>query len=520
MSDVFKKKVETQIAKLRAFRLIDVITSHTIQSLLDKPSDKRTLQEIDRFLPSLRQSVKCLTHVQKEALVEIMKYSKHREYHKDQVIVRQGDTGDEFFIIIRGSVAVYHKEKKTKPKRSITIKLPSIYGNASDLTTNSEAEVKVDELTEDSELTLSRKYGEKVNLLGPGLSFGELALLQSHCVRNATIIANENPTDLMVIDRELFNGTIKDFQRKELQNKKLFIRTHPFFVKWSPHHQDQLASVIKIRGKARLSVDPERHKKQFPHLFKEIIPVKNIPPENLCSQPGNPPTLHDTSHVQLLTPKKNKVDVCTIEAGEVIGDAEFVLDLKSHIYRVYCTTNCDIYSVETSHIERLFCKKNPQILKLIKTRAETKLVGRMTSYPGRTVQLFPLLQLQLRFVRIIYDEACTAIHRESMKEIKRITGCDGKLPEKKVQEDHVTSLVPKSVRLGPEYDRMCMRKRMQDRRELYGNVKDNELAACETLTKNMRDMIVNNIQQRVHVENMIKKYSLNWANDNPWFTRL
>ena len=173
-------------------------------------------------------------------------------------------------------------------------------------------------------------------------------------------------------------------------------------------------------------------------------------------------------------------------------------------------------------LERLFNKKNPQILKLLKTRAETKLIGRMTSLPGRKVQLLPLLQLQLRFVRINWDkksEEGANITRLSMCEIKRITGCDGKIVDEQPQEAKAPSRIPKHVIQGPEFYKERMRKRMQERKEMFENFNGDEDAICRSLSKNMRDMIVNNVKQRVQVENMIKKYSLSWANEDTWLTR-
>ena len=43
-----------------------------------------------------------------------------------------------------------------------------------------------------------------------GESFGEIALMTKEAVRNASIIADED-TDLLLIHRELFNGTLKVF---------------------------------------------------------------------------------------------------------------------------------------------------------------------------------------------------------------------------------------------------------------------------------------------------------------------
>ena len=41
-----------------------------------------------------------------------------------------------------------------------------------------------------------------------GKSFGEIALISEDAVRNASIISDDE-TDMLVIDRELFNSTLK-----------------------------------------------------------------------------------------------------------------------------------------------------------------------------------------------------------------------------------------------------------------------------------------------------------------------
>ena len=65
MADVFKKKIAANINKIRAFGLIDNVTSHSILHLLNKPPDRRTRQEIEMYLPNLVHGTNCLRNVQK-----------------------------------------------------------------------------------------------------------------------------------------------------------------------------------------------------------------------------------------------------------------------------------------------------------------------------------------------------------------------------------------------------------------------------------------------------------------------
>ena len=65
MAEVFKKKIAANINKIRAFGLIDNVTSHSILHLLNKPPDRRTRQEIEMYLPNLVHGTNCLRNVQK-----------------------------------------------------------------------------------------------------------------------------------------------------------------------------------------------------------------------------------------------------------------------------------------------------------------------------------------------------------------------------------------------------------------------------------------------------------------------
>lgn len=67
------------------------------------------------------------------------------------------------------------------------------------------------------------------SLTEAGQSFGEIALMTKEAIRNASIIADDE-TDLLVIDKELFDGTLK----VSTQDTSLYI--YCFHHEWNSRH--------------------------------------------------------------------------------------------------------------------------------------------------------------------------------------------------------------------------------------------------------------------------------------------
>lgn len=79
--------------------------------------------------------------------------------------------------------------------------------------------------------------------LGTGVPFGDVALMSEDCVRTATIIAEE-VTDLLVVDRALYNRAVKEVLAKEYEDKVAFINNNPLFSAWSPRYKKQLTMAM------------------------------------------------------------------------------------------------------------------------------------------------------------------------------------------------------------------------------------------------------------------------------------
>ena len=63
---------------------------------------------------------------------------------------------------------------------------------------------------------------------GEGKSFGEVALLKEDCIRTATVVSDTD-TDLVVIDRALYNRSVRDVLEREYTQKTQFVDTNILF---------------------------------------------------------------------------------------------------------------------------------------------------------------------------------------------------------------------------------------------------------------------------------------------------
>jgi CRP/FNR family transcriptional regulator, cyclic AMP receptor protein len=121
----------------------------------------------DQFIDHLSQ-VPLFSALSRRELALVARRAEDVTVAKGKVLVSEGETGQQFFVIMKGTAK------------------------------------------------LSRR-GRKIALLGPGDSFGELALLDKH-PRNATAVA-ESDMELVVIGQREFAGLIDDvpgFARKLL----------------------------------------------------------------------------------------------------------------------------------------------------------------------------------------------------------------------------------------------------------------------------------------------------------------
>lgn len=77
-----------------------------------------------------------------------------------------------------------------------------------------------------------------------GQSFGEVAIVTND-VRTASVVADET-TELIVINVDLFNRTVRNSIRMVFENKFRFIATNPYFQKMAAKFRRQLTMATDV----------------------------------------------------------------------------------------------------------------------------------------------------------------------------------------------------------------------------------------------------------------------------------
>ena len=161
------------------------------QVLLKKPLD-RTNDDIDDILTIVEDNEFLKQFKNSNKLRELCRYMMLEHFGARQTVFEQDEPGDKFYIIYSGRVSVYVNDKA-------------------------------------------------VAELNKGKGFGELALIYGEA-RSATIIAVE-PSDLIVLDKKMYDKVIKGLQMDQIDNITEFFEFFPLF------HDLEKKDLLKIATK-------------------------------------------------------------------------------------------------------------------------------------------------------------------------------------------------------------------------------------------------------------------------------
>ncbi|XP_060079954.1 uncharacterized protein LOC132559361 [Ylistrum balloti] len=361
-------------------------------TIIKKDPNDRTEAEIGRILPWFRKKSDLFKPLKNEVVHDLVKNCIFECVERDTVIIKQGDKGDCFFIILNGLVSIH-----------INTTFGSDDDNQEDSGGGGENKEE-NKKAEEKKLDRS-KYGNYVGKIEPGKSFGELALINADCVRNATIIADET-TDLVVVNRDLYDRSLHYFQAKEFEERKSFVEGNPMFSNWQPKYKKQMAMSLRkekltfeapilrqgtqvdglcflLRGQARIIADNSMHATQYPTYFPltDIQDLQKVEArESLRRELSMPsPKPDDYKHfVRQKSPtqetkcgKKSPhshrhVEICLIGALEIIGDLELITGLSTYAQTVICTQEAEVYVLDQKNYDRLIEKRNPQVIDMMK----------------------------------------------------------------------------------------------------------------------------------------------------------
>ena len=180
-----------------------------------------------------------------EKIVSVLNLEK---FHPEQYIMKYGENGDKFYIILKGKVALYkpiYNRKEMTLKDYSTLIYNIKFNELDDLKYNrlieKNSHLKIDlELLhklEPNSASLKQKlifFIEEDQLLGifnDGFPFGEIALIK-HCTRNASVkVINE--TYCISLTKNDYNKIMRELEERRLEkNLNTFKKNYPFFQNW------------------------------------------------------------------------------------------------------------------------------------------------------------------------------------------------------------------------------------------------------------------------------------------------
>ncbi|XP_041367196.1 uncharacterized protein LOC121381874 isoform X2 [Gigantopelta aegis] len=374
-----------------------------VLSIVTKPPEERQEKEIQRIVYWFRKKSELFKDLKEEIILDILKNCQFTPCNRDDIIIRQGEKGDCFYIILTGSVAIYintnlyDEDPEDDVRVRVREKKPS-FSAMKPLNIGKGLSVQNLDRT---------KYGNYIGRIAAGKSFGELALIRTDSVRNATIIANEL-THLLVVNRDLYNRSLLTYQAHEYEKKKTFVDNYPLFQHWQPKYKKMMAmSLVKsnlkfedviikqtnpveglyfvISGQVKVVIDASLHSEQYPDLYPksnvadlEKEKARDILRKEMSLQSLK--TVDKKSTFQRKLPqheskKENQryIELCLLGAVEIIGDLELMLGLPTYAETIICTQEAEIFFLGLKNYDRLIEKRNPLTIDIMRNILHTKL---------------------------------------------------------------------------------------------------------------------------------------------------
>ncbi|CAF0714000.1 unnamed protein product [Brachionus calyciflorus] len=382
----------------------------TIINVISKPSANRTDEEITFilawFLNLFKKKSAVFGDIKPEIVKDIIKNCRFETKNYNDIIIKQGDVGDCFYINLHGKVSIYINHKKHDEEDKLDLS-DSLNGDDHE---NSQGLIDLNVSLNDS-YDRNRKFREKlgnyVTALGAGEGFGEIALVSDEN-RTATIIADEQ-TDLMVVDKALYARCLQASTLRKLEEKREFINKSAFFGNWAPKMKKLLSLCLErdiipydsylglqgepadkiyfiISGQAKLIVNPSKHPAQYPKLYPLKLPedkdkhiIKTlIDRKNKINQTSEVKSIgikrrNQTFAQAEMNLKSKNMEIGIITAGEITGLCEVIFDMPTYMHTARCLEDCDVFYIYKRSYERLIAKRNAFCINKMKEYVHMKL---------------------------------------------------------------------------------------------------------------------------------------------------
>ncbi|KAF8842213.1 camp-dependent protein kinase regulatory subunit [Paxillus ammoniavirescens] len=194
----------------------------------DPPVYPKTPDQLRRIKASIANNF-IFRDLDEEQETGVLNAMQERHVNKDEVVIRQGDVGEYFYVVESGFFHCYvHPEPLP----------PTWLTNDPSSTTSSQPEKFL-------QPGYHHVYGRKVMECKPGNSFGELALMYCH-PRAATVLAIE-PSTVWALDRMTFRTIILKAAHRRRTMYEHFLSSAPLLSSLEPGERSKIADALVSR---------------------------------------------------------------------------------------------------------------------------------------------------------------------------------------------------------------------------------------------------------------------------------
>ncbi|OWF40518.1 uncharacterized protein LOC110463646 [Mizuhopecten yessoensis] len=324
-----------------------------VVSVIEKDPDNRTDFDCQELIGWFRNKSPLFLSLKQDILKDVIRHCVFEKKGQDDVIIKQGENGDRLYIILKGKVSIYVYHDK-----------------------ENEQEIRQHVERVCSKVKLERSaLGQHVWTSGDGQTVGEIALIKEDCIRTASVVVDTN-SELLVIDRALYNRSVRDVLEKEFREKTEFVESNPLFEQWTSRQRKAMAISLKsdtfqygcrltkqrqevdnvyfIRsGEAEVIVDQGSHRNQYPELWAEM---ERLLPELLPPNYGMNYSPYETLKRKRIAHRQ--YPMCLLGANEIVGALELVIGLPTFIETCTVTRSSEILVLSKANYQRLFHRRS------------------------------------------------------------------------------------------------------------------------------------------------------------------
>lgn len=262
-----KKKPKKEIVKQPNKKPVPY---ETVFALLNKEKVLRTKAENRTISNYLCQNFEYFTQIKEsgdiQKLEKVISVLNLERYSKNQPIIRFGEDGDKFYILMEGKVTLYKPMWVQKPLRlreymglmknikGEEVNDPLKYEriNEKNAYLNVDLDMLFDMNLDPRSYKMNRmntyfiEEDEELGEFGRGFAFGEIALIK-RCTRNATIRA-KTESYLLSIDKNDYKKILSELEEKRLEKElKQFKKEYPIFESWTLNQMIRLFNCFSKR---------------------------------------------------------------------------------------------------------------------------------------------------------------------------------------------------------------------------------------------------------------------------------